>query len=90
MDSLRALFNDTESLLILLLIGLVAGWLAGKIMRGRGFGVLGNLIVGLVGALLGGWLFRVAGLSVHSLVGQIIATTAGAVVLVWLLNLIRR
>jgi len=90
MDSLRALFNDTESLLILLLIGLVAGWLAGQIMRGRGFGVLGNLIVGLIGALLGGWLFRLVGLSAHSLVGQIIAATAGAVVLVWLLNLIRR
>jgi len=90
MDELRGLLNDGESLLLLLLIGLVAGWLAGQLLRGRGFGLLGNLAIGLVGAFLGGWLFRLAGLSAHSLVGQVIAATAGAVVLVWLLNAVRR
>ena len=89
MDSLRALFDDTEALLLLLLVGLVAGWLAGQIMRSR-FGLFGTLVIGLVGAFLGGWLFRLAGISAGSLIGQIVAATIGAMILVWLLNAIRR
>src|SRR5205807_7416229 len=55
-----------------LLIGLIAGWLAGRVMRGGGFGVVGDMIVGIIGALLGGWLFGVLGIATGGLIGAII------------------
>jgi uncharacterized membrane protein YeaQ/YmgE (transglycosylase-associated protein family) len=64
-----------------LLIGLAAGWLAGQIMRGRGFGLLGNLVVGVVGASVGGFLFDILGLSARSAIGSLVTATVGAVVL---------
>ena len=67
-------------LLYFLLIGLFAGFLAGIIMKGRGMGFLGNLVVGVVGAYIGGFLFRIIGLSAYGLLGNIIMATAGAVV----------
>ena len=73
-----------------LIIGLLAGWLAGKIMKGRGFGMIGNLIVGVVGSYMGGFLFRMAGLSAHGLIGSLIAATVGAIVLVWLVGVIKK
>lgn len=72
-----------------LLIGLVAGWLAGRIMKGKGFGLVGNLIVGVIGALLGGFLFSLIGLKAVGLVGALIAAVVGAIVLIWLLSLIK-
>ena len=72
-----------------LLIGLVAGWLAGRIMKGRGFGLVGNLIVGVIGALLGGFLFSLLGIKVVGLAGMLIAAVVGAIVLIWLLSLIK-
>lgn len=80
-----------EQLAILLLIGAVAGWLAGLMVRGGGFGVVGNIIVGVLGALFGGWLFGQLGISVgNRWVGSLITATVGAVVLVFLLGLITR
>ena len=74
-----------------ILIGLVAGWLAGRLMTGGGFGVIGDIVVGVIGALLGGFLFRTVGVSVGSgLFGQLIVATVGAIVLVLLLRLIKR
>jgi uncharacterized membrane protein YeaQ/YmgE (transglycosylase-associated protein family) len=73
-----------------LIIGLVAGWLAGKIMRGGGFGLLGDLVVGVIGALLGGFLFGLLGLSANGLVGSLVTATVGAIVLLFLLRLIKR
>lgn len=72
-----------------LLIGLIAGWIAGQLMRGRGFGLLGNLITGVLGALLGGYLFDVLGLSAYGIVGSLIMAVIGAVVLLFLISLIR-
>ena len=69
-----------------LLIGLAAGWLAGMIMRGRSFGLAGNLVVGVIGALLGGLLFRIIGLLAIGLLGSLISATVGAVVLLFLLQ----
>lgn len=66
-----------------LLIGLAAGWLAGKLIRGGGLGLLGNLVVGVVGALVGGFVFRLLGLSAHGLVGSLITATAGAALLLF-------
>jgi uncharacterized membrane protein YeaQ/YmgE (transglycosylase-associated protein family) len=73
-----------------ILIGLCAGWLAGQFMKGRGFGVVGNLIVGVVGAVLGGFLFGLFGLSSSSLLGALITATVGAVVLLFHIGLIKK
>ena len=73
-----------------LLIGLVAGWLAGRAMRGGGYGVVGDLVVGVIGALLGGWLFGLLGISAGGLIGALITAFVGAVVLIALLRLRRR
>jgi uncharacterized membrane protein YeaQ/YmgE (transglycosylase-associated protein family) len=73
------------------LIGLVAGWLAGTLVKGGGFGVVGDIVVGVVGALLGGWLFSALGISSGgSLLGAIIVATIGAIVLIFILRLIKR
>lgn len=74
-----------------ILIGLVAGWLAGRLMTGGGFGLIGDVVVGVIGALLGRFLFRTVGVSVGAgLFGQLIVATVGAIVLVFLLRLIKR
>jgi uncharacterized membrane protein YeaQ/YmgE (transglycosylase-associated protein family) len=79
-----------QSLIVFLLIGLIAGWLAGKIMRGGGFGLVGDLIVGVIGAFLGGWLFGLFGISAGGFIGSLITALVGALVLLFLLRLIRR
>ena len=79
-----------EGLILFLLIGLIAGWLAGRIMRGGGFGLAGDLVVGIIGALLGGWLFGLLGLSAGGFLGQLIVALVGAIVLLYLLRLIKR
>jgi len=74
-----------------IVIGLVAGWLAGVIMKGGGFGVVGDIVVGVLGALIGGWLFSKLGASAGGgLLGSIIVATIGAIVLIFLLRLIKR
>jgi uncharacterized membrane protein YeaQ/YmgE (transglycosylase-associated protein family) len=79
-----------EGLIWFLLIGLIAGWLAGKVMRGGGYGVVGDMIVGVIGALIGGWLFGVLGIAAGGLIGSIITAFVGAVLLILLLRVIRR
>ena len=64
-----------------LVVGLAAGWLAGQIMKGKGFGLLGNIIVGVIGAVLGGLLFGLLGLSASGTIGSLVTATVGAVVL---------
>jgi uncharacterized membrane protein YeaQ/YmgE (transglycosylase-associated protein family) len=78
------------SFLWFLLIGLAAGWLAGQIMKGGGFGMVGDLIVGVIGALLGGFLFGALGIRAGGLIGALITATVGAVVLIWLLRFVKR
>ena len=73
-------------LIYFLLIGLAAGWLAGKIMKGRSFGLLGNLVIGVIGAVLGGFLFRLVGLATIGLLGSLISATVGAIVLLFILQ----
>lgn len=74
-----------------ILIGLVAGWLAGQFMKGGGFGVIGDIVVGVLGALLGGFLFRSFGVSLGGgLLSAIIVATIGAIVLIYILRLIKR
>jgi uncharacterized membrane protein YeaQ/YmgE (transglycosylase-associated protein family) len=73
-----------------LIIGAVAGWLAGLLMKGEGFGILGNIIVGVIGALLGGFLFDLLGFSIGGLIGSLITALVGAIVLLFLVGLVRR
>lgn len=76
--------------LYFLLIGLCAGWLAGQIFKGSGFGLVGNLIVGVIGALLGGFVFRLVGFVTVTLLGSLVTATVGAILLLWLLSLVRK
>ncbi|MEO8032648.1 MAG: GlsB/YeaQ/YmgE family stress response membrane protein [Gemmatimonadota bacterium] len=80
---------STESLILFLVIGLCAGWLAGKIMKGGGFGLVGDLIVGVIGALLGGWVFGLLGIGAYGLLGSLIVATIGAMLLLFLIRLIK-
>jgi len=74
-----------------ILIGLAAGWLAGQVMKGGGFGVLGDIVVGVIGALLGGFLFRTFGVSAGGgLLGSLIVATIGAIVLLSVLRLVKK
>ena len=74
-----------------ILIGLAAGWLAGHFMKGTGFGVLGDILVGVIGSLLGGFLFGLLGISAGGgLIGSLIVATIGAVVLLFLMRLVKR
>ena len=72
----------THSLIGWILIGLIAGWLAGKVTRGAGFGCLANVLLGLIGALLGGWVFSKLGIFGGGFLFSLAAATVGAVLLV--------
>jgi len=74
-----------------LIVGLIAGWLAGVLVKGGGFGLIGDLVVGVIGAFLGGWLFSTFGVSMGGgLIGSIVVATIGAVVLLFIVRLIKR
>jgi uncharacterized membrane protein YeaQ/YmgE (transglycosylase-associated protein family) len=82
--------GNAMNFILFLIIGAVAGWLAGNIMKGRGFGVLGNIVVGIVGSFLGGMLFGALGLKAFGLIGSLITATVGAVVLLYLISLVKK
>jgi uncharacterized membrane protein YeaQ/YmgE (transglycosylase-associated protein family) len=79
-----------ESLLVILVVGIVAGWLAGQIVRGAGFGLIGDLLIGIVGALIGSWLLPQLGIHLGAgIVRAIINATIGAVLLLLVIRLLR-
>jgi len=79
-----------EHLIVILLVGLVAGWLAGKIVRGTGFGIIGDIVVGILGAFIAGWLFPRLNIPLGSgPVGEIISSAIGAIILLLIVRLIR-
>jgi len=78
------------SILWILLIGLIAGWLAGQITKGSGFGVIGDIVIGIVGALIGGWLAGQFGIATYGLLGEIIMAVIGAVILIFILGLFHK
>lgn len=83
---------EGQSLIVFLIIGLIAGWLAGQIMKGGGYGLIGDLVVGVIGAFIGGWLWgalRLPGIGPWWLTA-IISATIGACILLFLLRLIKR
>ena len=80
-----------EALLVTLIIGAIAGWLAGQIVKGYGFGLIGNIVIVIVGAFIAGLLLPYAGLSLGGgIVGAIISATLGAVILLLLIRVIKR
>jgi len=80
-----------ESIIIMLIVGAIAGWLAGKIVRGFGFGLIWNIVIGIIGAFVGVWLLTKLGIVPFSgFVGSIVNATIGAVVLLFIVGLIRR
>jgi uncharacterized membrane protein YeaQ/YmgE (transglycosylase-associated protein family) len=82
---------SAESLIVILFVGAVAGWLAGQIVQGTGFGLVGDIVIGIVGAFIASWLFPK--LSIHlgaGIVAAIIAATIGAVLLLVIVRLVRR
>ena len=80
-----------EGIILWLIIGAVAGWLAGKLVEGAGFGLIVDIIVGIVGAFIGGWLAGVLGIAIGGgLIGSIIVAIVGAVILLLALRLIKQ
>lgn len=79
-----------ESLLVILIVGVVAGWLAGQIVRGAGFGLIGDLLIGIVGAFIGSWLLPRIGIHLGAgTIRAIINATIGAIVLLLVIRLVR-
>jgi len=81
---------DLTSLVVFLIIGAIAGWLAGVVMKGGGFGLLGDIVVGIVGAFVGGWLFGVLGIFAGGFIGAVITAFVGACVLLFVVRLIKK
>ncbi len=81
-----SLNTNRMSIIWFLIIGVVAGWIAGELTRGSGFGLLGNLIVGIVGALLGGFLFDILDIGTYGLLGQLLMSVIGAVSFLFILS----
>ena len=77
-------------LLWFIIIGMIAGWLAGQIMKGRGFGFVGNLVVGIIGALLGGFVFRLLGVDAYGTFGMLVMATIGAVLFLAIAGFVKR
>jgi uncharacterized membrane protein YeaQ/YmgE (transglycosylase-associated protein family) len=74
-----------------IVVGLIAGWLAGKVMKGGGFGVLMDILIGMVGAVIGGWLFGILGVYPgFGLIGSILVAFVGACLLLWIVRLIKK
>ncbi|MCW8845879.1 MAG: GlsB/YeaQ/YmgE family stress response membrane protein [Gammaproteobacteria bacterium] len=80
---------DVNGLIIMLAIGALAGWLAGTITKGKGFGILGNIVIGIIGAVLGGFLFSLLGITAGGLIGSLVMATVGAVALLFLIRLVK-
>ena len=79
-----------ERFIYWILVGLVAGWLAGKVMKGGGYGIVADIILGILGAIVGGWVFGLIGFSAHGLIGSILVAFVGAVILVWIARKLKK
>ncbi|WP_035075853.1 GlsB/YeaQ/YmgE family stress response membrane protein [Maridesulfovibrio zosterae] len=79
-----------NGLIVFVFIGLIAGWLAGVFMKGSGFGILGDIVIGIVGAVIGGYLIGIIGISAGGFVGSIVVATIGAIILIFLVRLLKK
>jgi uncharacterized membrane protein YeaQ/YmgE (transglycosylase-associated protein family) len=78
---------STEHLLLFLVIGILAGFVAGKIMKGSGFGLIGDLIIGVIGSFIGVWVFDLLGISRGGIIGLLVAAIVGALILLYAIRL---
>ena len=84
------MYLSGESLIVILFVGLVAGWLAGKIVRGAGFGIIGDIVIGVIGAFIASWLFPRLGIHLgFGLLAKIIYSAIGAIILLLVVRLVR-
>ena len=83
---------ETQSLIVIILIGLIAGFLAGKIMKGSGFGIVGDIIIGVIGAFIGAWLWGLLHLPAIGpwWLTAIVSATIGAIILLFIIGLLKR
>jgi uncharacterized membrane protein YeaQ/YmgE (transglycosylase-associated protein family) len=82
---------DLTALVVIIIIGAIAGWLAGQIVKGSGFGLVGDIVVGIIGALVAGWLFPRIGLSLGGgIIGSIISAAIGAIIVLVIVRLVKR
>ena len=86
LNTLKLMLN----FLLFILIGAVAGWLAGIILKGKGFGIVLNLVIGIIGSFLGGWLFGILGISFLGIIGELVAAVVGAIILLWIISVIKK
>ena len=77
-------------IIYMLIIGAIAGWLAGNFFKGRGFGLLWNILLGIAGAVVGGFLFGIVGLATTGLIGELISATVGAVIVLWISTQVKK
>ena len=77
-------------LLWTLLIGIAAGWLAGQVMKGGGYGLVGDLVLGILGSFAGSWIFGMLGIASFGLIGQLVVSTIGAIALVAIVRAITK
>jgi uncharacterized membrane protein YeaQ/YmgE (transglycosylase-associated protein family) len=73
-----------------IVVGLIAGFLAGKVMKGGGFGVLMDIVIGIAGAILGGFVFGLVGIHAGGLIGSIVVAFVGAVILIWIVRQLKK
>lgn len=78
-----------EGFLIYILIGGIAGWAAGMFRQGKGYGILANILIGIAGGVVGGWIFGLFGLEYHGILGSILTATVGAILLLFVIAKIR-
>jgi uncharacterized membrane protein YeaQ/YmgE (transglycosylase-associated protein family) len=73
-----------------LVVGLIAGWAAGKIMKGGGYGTLADIVLGIVGAVVGGWVVGLLGFAAGGIISEILVAILGAVILIWITRVIKK
>lgn len=81
---------SAEHLILFLVVGVIAGYLAGKIMKGGGFGLLGDLIIGVIGSFIGYWVFGLLGITSGGILGLLIASVVGALILLYVIRLVKK
>jgi uncharacterized membrane protein YeaQ/YmgE (transglycosylase-associated protein family) len=89
-ETSRELNVQAESISSFLIIGAIAGWIAGKLMQGGGFGILGNIVVGVLGAVIGGFIFDMVGVTSGSLIGSLVTAVVGAAILLFVVSLFKK
>src|SRR5215467_3658634 len=82
--------NMAQGIIWWIVVGLIAGWAAGRIMKGGGYGVVADIVLGILGGILGGWIVGMLGLGGGGLLWSILVAILGAVILIWLTRLIKR